>query len=150
MHLGPLNLLLVFYIMIDKKSIIKMAEHVFRRSQGYPDRRLMHPKREWGIGILIFTLLVFIGSLLAGKMFVQYKDFTEVVGVTEQSVPKYRDVIVQDALDLYQQKEVQFDVLQGEYVAPVPLEAIVSPDGQEQESTTIPDQGNVPESLVSE
>ena len=72
--------------MIDKKSIIKMAEHVFRKSQGYPDRRLMHPKREWGIGIGIFLVLVSAGAIGAFSVFTSYRDFSQVTASVEQSV----------------------------------------------------------------
>ncbi len=97
--------------MIDKKSIIKMAEHVFRKSQGYPDRRLMHPKREWGIGIGIFLVLVSAGAIGAFSVFTSYRDFSQVTASVEQSIPTYREVIVQDALEVYRQKEQKFTTL---------------------------------------
>jgi len=107
--------------MIDKKSIIKMADDVFHRSQGYPDRRLVHPQREWGIGLFVFAVLVISGSILVGTTFVQYRSADSVKGSSEASIPQYREVITQDALELYRARSSEYRQLRGDIVV-VPVE----------------------------
>ena len=88
-----------------------MAKHTFRIRQGYPDRRLMHPEREWLIGICIFIVFIFVGSLIAGRIFMQYKNFNNTVNVTAQTVPQYQKDTVQEALFLYKMRADTFNIL---------------------------------------
>ncbi len=99
--------------MIQKKDIIKMAKQVFRKTQGYPDRRIMHPYREWGIGILVFALLVVAGGVVAGKVFVSYLDIDATdVQDAGTGIPRYREALVQDAIEMYQQKNDAYQAIE--------------------------------------
>jgi hypothetical protein len=91
--------------MIDKKSILKMSKHVFRKSQGYPDRRLMHPGREWLVGIVAFSFVVIVGSAFAGNLFIKYKNIDSVTGDSGERIPVYKEKVAQDALIEYQKRE---------------------------------------------
>lgn len=102
-----------------------MSEHVFRKSQGYPDRRLMHPQREWGIGLLFFGFLVILGSILAGNIFVMYRDVGTTEGNAGESVPQYRTTIVQDALELYRTRNEKYKRMR-ENVLPASVEVAAS------------------------
>jgi len=104
-----------------------MANDVFHRSQGYPDKRLFHPQREWGIGVLVFAILIISGSIVVGNIFVQYRGGNTVQGNLEEAIPQYREVIVQDALELYRARNEEYQRLRGN-VAPVPLEVATSSD----------------------
>jgi hypothetical protein len=111
--------------MIDKKSIIKMANDVLHRSQGYPDRRLLHPSREWGIGLVVFALVVITGSFFVGNIFIEYRSIDTVQSDAEVSIPQYREVHVTDALDLYRARNEEYERLRGD-VVPAIIEVDVS------------------------
>lgn len=106
-----------------------MAEQVFRKSQGYPDRRIMHPKREWGIGVLLFVGIVVLGSVVAGKVFVLYGEVAVIDGNSGGSIPKYKEVIVQDALEKHRARAKQYEVLQGKDVPVVVTEPLIETEG---------------------
>jgi len=111
-----------------------MANDVFHRSQGYPDRRLMHPRREWGVGIFFFVLVTVVGSVVAGNIFVTYKNISVVAGDSGNSIPQYRNVLVQDALEMYRLKEQEHQTLQGTKipaVVPIATTTEVSPQAAE-------------------
>ena len=76
--------------MIDKKSIIKMASAIVRHDKGYPDRRLMHPQREWFIGLVLFAVILIAGSLFAGDIFLTYQNIELSESDSGQSIPIYR------------------------------------------------------------
>ena len=97
--------------MIDKKSIIKMASAIVRHDKGYPDRRLMHPQREWFIGLVLFAVILIAGSLLAGDIFLTYQNIELSEGDSGQSIPIYRESSVQNSLDLYQARGEEYDAL---------------------------------------
>ena len=100
--------------MIDKKHIIKMAKAVVRRDKGYPDRRLMHPQREWFIGLAMFTFLVFLGSLFAAHTFVTYQNIDALDGDPGSSIPSYKEASVAKALTLYRLRAQEFTKLREE------------------------------------
>ena len=85
-----------------------MAKHVRRHSKGYPDRRIMHPQREWAIGLGIFACTVLFGSVLAGNLFVQYKNIDAVGGDAGDNIPRYKTVTVDDALELYEKRKEEY------------------------------------------
>jgi len=94
-----------------------MVTDVFHRSQGYPDRQLLHPQREWGIGVLMFIVVVMAGSAFVATIFVQYRDLSLAQGNVEESIPQYRAVIVQDALELYRARTEEYQQLRGEVIS---------------------------------
>lgn len=110
--------------MIDKKVIIQMAEHVFRKSQDYPDRRLMHPNREWGIGLVFFICIVLTGSVLSGNVFVKYRNVGNIKGSSGESIPQYREVIVKDALEAYRIQSAAYNELRGQVPVVVPVDVV--------------------------
>jgi predicted component of viral defense system (DUF524 family) len=103
--------------MIDKNNILKMVNDVFHRSQGYPDRRLLHPHREWSIGVFMFVVVVVAGSVFVTSIFMQYKDVSSTEEGLEESIPQYREVIVQDALELYRARTEEYQQLRGEVIS---------------------------------
>lgn len=90
-----------------------MTRSVFRKSNGYPDRRLMHPRREWGIGLFIFSVVMISGSLVAANLFVTYKNIESADGDPGNSIPRYQERDTSDALDLYRQRTKNYAALRG-------------------------------------
>ena len=88
-----------------------MVTAVVRHDKGYPDRRLMHPQREWLIGLILFVTIVLMGGLFAGDIFITYQNIELSEGDSGQSIPIYRDLSVQNSLDLYQVRKKEYDVL---------------------------------------
>ncbi len=96
-----------------------MVRHVFRRSQGLPDKRLIHPVREWtmvlGVAAIIFTL----GAIYTAQLFVSHTDL-DVESGTEGATPvRYNQERVADVLREYQLKQDRFDELAGSVPTPV-------------------------------
>lgn len=114
--------------MIDKKNIIKMADHVFHRSQGYPDRKLMHPEREWMIGLLVFIIISLLGGLVARNLFLTYRNTDVVTEGSVETVPKYKEVITQDALEQYRVRDSEYLRLRNEELPVVVSEVHIESD----------------------
>lgn len=88
-----------------------MANNIVRRDKAYPDRRLMHPQRDWFIGLLIFVIIMFTGSLFAGNMFVKYKNIKPETTNTLEKTVKYNYDIIREALELYRMKDLEHQQL---------------------------------------
>lgn len=99
--------------MIETKDIIKMVKKIVSHDKGVPDTRIMHPMREWLIGLIGVTIAVAGGSLFALFVYNSYSESsTNVVAVTETVVP-YKAGLVEQALEIYLEKKSVYEGLIG-------------------------------------
>lgn len=98
--------------MINTKDILKMAKATLRHDQGYPERRLIHPHREWLIGMSMFIVLLFSGSTAAGLLFLHYQNLGADSVPSEQRIPNYQSATVTDVLSVYASRADTFKILQ--------------------------------------
>ena len=88
-----------------------MARKVFRHSQGRRNRELMHPVREWFIGLTAFLLVAGAGSAWVWSEYDFYQTLSPVSGQVEMEVSNYHEVAVEAALARYQEKQQIYDEL---------------------------------------
>lgn len=121
--------------MIEKKDILAMVRHVTRHSRGVRDPQIVHPMREWIIGVGFVLVGVMVGGLYS---FVVYNrtlsDQAEQPIVPVAMVP-YQAMIVERALDVYGDRRAQYDAILGTTPVPVPTD---ENDELDQVSTTSP------------
>lgn len=99
-------------MLIDQASIRAMAQQVFRKAQGRPDKRLMHPVREWGIGLVLFAVMVSWGGWYAGMQFIHYRALdTSPSAVHQPVVPTYNTSLVNTALSIYRARAAAYQAL---------------------------------------
>ena len=125
--------------MIDKKDIIKMAKHVFKRGKGYPDRRLIHPKREWTVGLFMSLLVLFVGGTAAAQLYSTYRNVNTLLQVTPATMPRYNAQAVETALTEYRLREQEYESLQknkgvSQSVVPVVTPAATTSDQFEEDT----------------
>ena len=97
--------------MIEKNDIIKMAKHVFRRSNGRQDHHIMHPYREWAIGVLVAITIFLVGGVLGLDRYLTYDEFVISDPVAQENQVMYRSKQVSDAIELYENRQAKFDSL---------------------------------------
>ena len=90
--------------MIDKKEILKMATHVFKKGQGYPDRRLMHPRREWSVGVLLLTIVILLGGFASSQIYPKYSNIEALIPETEVEIVAYDEAAVKEALETFRKR----------------------------------------------
>lgn len=105
--------------MINKNDILKMARGVFERSQGYRERSMTNPSREWFIGIGFFILVVIIGGIINWHEYTEYSTLEHRTQQSDVRVEKYRYVLAERARALYIARKTEFQALQNQGV-PVP------------------------------
>jgi hypothetical protein len=101
--------------MIETKDITKMVHHIARRNRGVADPQIMHPMREWIIGIGVTSAGIFGGAVLAASLYSYYsakKDAT--VSMAETVVP-YNAAVVDQALRDYRLKQSAYEAVSGVY-----------------------------------
>ncbi len=97
--------------MIETKHITKMVQHIVRRNRGLSDPQIMHPMREWLVGIVVTMLVGVIGSVSAAFLYHSYDELrgTE-IAIVSTSTP-YKIKVVDKALAEYRQKRENYNVL---------------------------------------
>jgi len=93
-----------------------MAQHVFKKGQGYPDRRLMHPRREWSIGLLVFAVVVVGGAFASSQVYVKYSDVDALIIEADTKIVSYDKQTVDAALELFRKRALLYETLNAKTV----------------------------------
>lgn len=97
--------------MITKTDILRMVQHIARRSHNIPDTRLMHPGREWAIGLGLFTLTTLIGGVVSARQFWTYESIETQLGEPEVSVRMYDQQKMRAVLDAFDARAIEFQTI---------------------------------------
>jgi len=96
--------------MANKNDILKMARHVFRRGQSIPDRRLMHPKREWAIGLIVALAVMVVGFWYNLDRFSYYRDLESAVPPNSIRIVPLNNLLMKEVLtDFSKRREIYED-----------------------------------------
>lgn len=88
-----------------------MAQHIVRRGDGYHDRRIMYPARDWLIGLLGAAVLFLGSSVGAGYLFWSKSNAaTEVYEVAIDPV-HYDSKLIERVLTNYAARQVRYKSL---------------------------------------
>ena len=99
--------------MIETKDIKKMVAHIMRRDKGIADPQLMHPTREWFIGLGMATLIVLLGSWFCWYIYSSYvQTIVSELSVSEPVVP-YQAASIAEAIKIYESKQIKFSEILG-------------------------------------
>lgn len=99
--------------MIEKKLIKKMVEHIFHpHKKEFVDNNLMHPEREWSIGLLIGMVLVLMGGWWSVYSYMQYNEVSiENVDSVAPDSFVYRASVVEEVLKNFSERKKNYDSL---------------------------------------
>lgn len=104
-----------------------MAKHVLRKQSGLRDPQIMHPEREWIVGILVALLIFFFCMFWSIYAYIENKNvsFEEAnTSGTEEVV--YRESLVKEALEIFAERKVVLDSLIGRGAPPPQVEVPVA------------------------
>ena len=89
-----------------------MARHILKHSQGLQDHKIMHPERDWLIGLGL-ALVIFTGSAI-GSVYTYWKNKNIEVTPDESTVKEtvvYREAVVKDALASFEKRNKEREAL---------------------------------------
>lgn len=104
--------------MISKTDIIKLSKHVFSRSQGIADKRIIHPRRDWAIGLLLLIVCMIGGGYMGARAFIQYQNFDVEMGEASVVLPRFNESDVLTTIERFEAKADAFSALIAEPVTP--------------------------------
>jgi hypothetical protein len=90
---------------INKDQIIEMTKKILRHQEGLEDRTIMHPVREWFVGLAIGIVVFIAVALMSGYAYWQNKqeNVTFETEVAETTI--YSESQVKEALRLYRTRD---------------------------------------------
>jgi len=88
-----------------------MARRVRKRAKGRRDARLIHPYREWFIGIVLFLLVAAVGGFFTAQEHVYYNNIESYIDESEVDVNEYLDDVVLFAIQRYTDRQQTFEAL---------------------------------------
>jgi len=120
--------------MMNKKEITKFAKAVIHSQKGLKNKQLMHPKREWLIGVGV-ALCIFIASISWSAVeYFKYETIEQqATSPSAAADAVYRETLVSEALSTYANKAVHLDALLGENVPVIPTDNTDKEDESEEE-----------------
>lgn len=108
--------------MIETKDITKMVAHILKRDKGIADTNIMHPAREWFLGLGITTLVILFGSWFCFYLYSYHStEMKKEVVVIEQAVP-YQAASVKSALELFATRQEKITEILGGRNIVVPVQ----------------------------
>lgn len=98
--------------MIHKKQLTQFAKNILRSQKGLQNHQLMHPGREWAVGLLV-AIGFFTGSAIWSALaYVDYSSGNIVIGDDSETQPiVYREALVNSALEIFEKKAFQMETL---------------------------------------
>lgn len=101
------------YTMIDTTDITKMVKHIVRRGQGVADPHIMHPMREWLLGVSVVLLLVMLGAGLSFHLYRIYDSQRTTEITTIAPVVSYAAPTIAEAVSVYSAKRAVYEAVLG-------------------------------------
>lgn len=97
--------------MIEKQDILKMAKHVFKRSHGANDHNIMHPYRDWAVGLVVAATIFVLGAIYAFNVYISFDNFDIVTSDPAADTVSYKEAQVSAAIELYEERAIKFAAL---------------------------------------
>ncbi len=158
---------------MDKKFVSTIISHIRNRTRGRRDHNIIHPTREWFLGLLGATIGLIGGSLFSVNLYQSYKSLSpEPIGGNGAAVTVYREREVEKALTTLTERAAEHESIltlltqkattpglltpppEPEPAIPtplptstpplIPIESTITPEGSATES----DQTNLPPTLT--
>lgn len=109
--------------MINKTLFTQMARKVFRHERGLRDPQIMHPEREWLIGLLVMVLIFTASAGWSAQVYLKNKNVSADQTTVGEGEAVYREPQVKEALRIADEREDELRELLGvSPTAPVPEE----------------------------
>lgn len=123
------------------KNIDNILKSISRHKHGLRDPQIMHPEREWLIGISIAVTIFILSGAWSLTLYLKNRNVSSDIQMGEQSeVVVYRESMVNEALGRLDERKAELDALLGKEpiveTPPEELEEIAPPAEDENIATS--------------
>jgi len=100
--------------MIEKKLVKKIVDNILHKEDRGFDRSIMHPKREWFIGLFVGLIMLIIGGWWNVSTYMQYREVSVGSDEVMAGVVVYRESLVKAALSDFSERTEKYESLKRE------------------------------------
>lgn len=97
---------------MNKQNLLSLAKGFAKNKRISYDKRIMHPVRDWLIGLSCFFTLVIAGGAYSAHQFITYRNLNIYEGSLNEQTVKYNEVLVERVLGEYAKREEAYQALQ--------------------------------------
>ncbi len=126
---------------MNKKEITAFAKNILRSHKGLRSPQIMHPAREWLIGLLIAFGIFGICAFVSVQAYLEHRNFDLTIDTSDTNTSTvYRESLVDAALELFVERSQKYNELQSA-ATPIttPAEEESKPEPVEEVTTTTPE-----------
>jgi hypothetical protein len=131
-----------------KEYITSLAKRLFKKRQIVRDPQIMHPDREWAIGLLVAAIIFSVSGYFSIHTYLSNRSATAESVEDDKAQTVYRESIVQEALEMVNKRERSLQNLTKSVVVEESIEEVattteesvdtVEPTDEVSASTTTP------------
>lgn len=118
------------------KQLQALTKRLHKTKTGAPAERVLHPMRDWMVGVFVGVCIAAVITVWSGYMYIINRDG----GATDIEVavanPTYQATLIDQALEIYNQRAETFATLQSTVVAPVSVDPVIVPAATTSAATT--------------
>lgn len=123
-----------------KEYIALLTKRFFKKQQIVRDPQIMHPNREWAIGLFVAALIFAVSGYWSIQTYLSNRSATAHEVVDDKAETVYRASIVKEALETVRNRERELQNLTQSVAIPEPAPEVASTTleevGDTQESTS--------------
>lgn len=125
---------------MDIQKILHSVPSTPKRKKMGTAKGIIHPVREWLLGLLFFFTVVVLGGAVSAYTFLQYTNIAVIDANIIQTHAMYNQILAQTALKNYQLRKDNFDTRKNveNTAVPIILEVASSTPIVPQKNTTTP------------
>ncbi len=98
--------------MMNKNEFTKMAKRILRSSEGLHSPQLMHPSRDWIIGLLVAIVFFAAAAVWSSMTYLEYQEIAiSNEDVTEVDIVVYRESLVEASLKEFDERARTYEFL---------------------------------------
>lgn len=102
--------------MINKETLAALVGGVFKNKPGAFDKRMIHPVRDWFMGVTFFLLVVIAGGVYSAFLFVEYRNIATDKNASQDPVVQYNEVLVNNMITQYEMRRSSYVALKSSFV----------------------------------
>jgi len=97
--------------MFNRDKITELAKSVLKPKGVISGTSLIHPTREWGIGLVIAVVVFLITSFWSLQTYLKHKNLSVTDKPTDIQTPEYKADLIDGSLEIIKNKATEFDGL---------------------------------------
>lgn len=122
---------------LTNSTFARMTKSVLRGGKAYGEHHLMHPSREWYIGVGFFIAIVVVGGLWAVTTYTKYQKVSLYEHSTEAQTEVFKEKLVMAALAEIESRASAYSRIEARLLNTyVPGEEVLLPESSEVATTS--------------